>query len=125
MTAQRLRIDLTDDRSHDPGGLDAATIELRRELIDIPAVHQAEAADGEPVADAKSGYAEVVGSLVVTLSVSAHTLRQLRGFFHEWLRRNDGKHLRLESNGKTIDITGLSASEIEAELSRILDNEDN
>ena len=67
----------------------------------------------QPPQGAKGGVAVTIATLLVSLRYSAPALREMRGFFNDWLRRNDGKKITYKVNGKSIDFLGLPEKAIE------------
>jgi hypothetical protein len=118
MTSEILTIDVTDDRSTDKNRLDESALALRRELLDIPDVRSVEPSTGVPKEGAKSGSAQIAGSLLVTMSISGTSLTVLVRFLRDWLKRNDGKKVTVTRNGESVEITGLSEDSIKEVMSR-------
>jgi hypothetical protein len=81
-----------------PDDLDALTRGLLAELLDLP-VEARIATAGKPPKSAKSGDAVTVGALVVAALPGA--LASLLAFLQSWLRRGDGKSMKIKwTNGR-------------------------
>ncbi len=117
MTYDIVSINVMDARSDDKSRLDESVLALRRELLDIPDVASVQPSRGIPEERAKSGSAQIVGSLLVTMS-STTSLTVLLRFLREWLKRNEGKKVTLNRKGEVIEIAGLSEGSIKELLSR-------
>jgi len=117
MAYETVTIDVADTKSADKSRLDESVLALRRELLDIPGVGSVQPSPGVPEERAKSGTAQIVGSLLVTMS-STTSLTVLLKFLREWLKRNEGKKVTLNRNGEVFEIAGLSEGSIKELLSR-------
>jgi hypothetical protein len=117
MTYDIVSINVMDARSDDKSRLDESVLALRRELLDIPDVASVQPSRGILEERAKSGSAQIVGSLLVTIS-STTSLTVLLRFLREWLKRNEGKKVTLNRKGEVIEIAGLSEGSIKELLSR-------
>jgi hypothetical protein len=118
MASDEVTIEVTDDQSSDKARLDDSVLQLREQLLDIPHVGSVRSSLSVPEESAKSSSAYIVGSLVVTMSVSASSFTVLFKFLREWLKRNEGKKVTLTRKGEVIEIAGLSESSIKELLSR-------
>jgi hypothetical protein len=118
MESEALTIQVTDERSVDAGRLDESLLALRQELLEMRDVRSVNPSPAAPQQHAKSGSGQLVGSLLVTLSLSAPSLTILLKFLHEWLKRNEGKRVRLKHQGELIEIEGLSERSIKELLDR-------
>jgi Effector Associated Constant Component 1 len=118
MEAETVTISVSDDRSSDESRLDESVLALRRELSDVPGVRSVTPRATLPGERARSASAHIVGSLLVSMSISAPSVTFLIRFLHEWLRRNDGKRITVTRDGHTIDLAGLSDETIKEILSR-------
>lgn len=119
MAFETLTIDVTDDRSTDDNRLNESVLALRRELLDIPDVRSVKPSPSALEERAKSGSAQIVGSLLLTMSISTPSLTVLLKFLREWLKRNEGKRVTLKRKGEVIEIAGLSEGSIKELLSRL------
>ncbi|MGO9218397.1 MAG: hypothetical protein ACLP5E_11630 [Streptosporangiaceae bacterium] len=113
MSSSVIVIHITDITSQSADALNNTVLALRRELLDIQGVQLVEQKRETTAEGAKSGSAIILGTLVISFSSSVPVLREIRGFFHDWLRRNDGKRATIQISGKLIDISGLSEEAIE------------
>jgi len=123
MTRQNLTIRITDRQSQDPDRLDALVLAMRRELLDIHGVHAAQTPQAAPGERTKSGTVEIIGCLVIAISATRPILTELRLFFHDWLRRNDGTCVHFEHEGQNIDLMGLPTETIEKLLVKRQDDD--
>ena len=118
MASEDITIEVADAQSTDKGRLDDSVLKLGEELLDIPSVGSVRPSLSVPDERAKSGAAQIVGSLLVTISVSTPSLTVLFKFLREWLKRNEGKKVTLKRKGEVIEIAGLSEDSIKELLSR-------
>jgi hypothetical protein len=118
MASDEVTIEVTDDQSADKARLDNSVLQLREQLLDIPYIGSVRSPLGVPDESAKSSSAHIVGSLLVTISVSASSFTVLFKFLREWLKRNEGKRVTLKRKGEVIEIAGLSENSIKELLSR-------
>jgi hypothetical protein len=115
---------LTDERSADPEDLEASVLALREELLAISGIHDLMPRNAVTPPRSKSGGAGIIGSVLIAVPASMPVLRELRIVLHDWLHRNDGKHVRLEIAGVVIDAGGLSDDALEKIISRGIASDD-
>jgi hypothetical protein len=105
----RLRVDIELEPDADSAELDAATVELRRELLELD-LDQVERPRGEPPPPGtRAGDATVLGTLVITaapLAIGA-VLRTLES----WLVRRPSRSVKLEVDGDSIEISDASSED--------------
>lgn len=91
----------------DAEALDAATLQLRRELLQLDVV-EVRRPPGETVPDgARGAEATLLGALIV--SASAGALPAVVGAVAAWMRRGRGRTVSLRIGGDSIEVTGASA----------------
>jgi hypothetical protein len=87
-----------------------ATLQLRRELLDldVEAVEQPRA--GEPPPGTRAVELAALGALVVTVSQS-QLLTPLVAVVRSWLAGSQQRSIKLELDGDVLELTGLSSNE--------------
>jgi hypothetical protein len=87
-----------------------ATLELRRELLDLDVEAVETQRAGEPPSGTKGGDLAALGTLVVTL---AHTqlLTSVLAAIGSWLAASRHRSIRLELGGDVLELSGLSSDE--------------
>ncbi len=87
-----------------------ATMQLRRELLDldVEAVEQPRA--GEPPLGTRAVELAALGALVVTVSQS-QLLTPLVAVVRSWLAGSPQRSIKLELDGDVLELTGLSSNE--------------
>src|SRR5579863_6156500 len=97
----------------DASDLDAAALQLRRELIQLD-VADVRRPSAEPAPDgARGADATLLGALLV--SASAGALPAVVGAIAAWVRRSPARSVTLSIGGETVEVRGASA-DIEREL---------
>lgn len=102
MAFETLTIDVTDDRLTGDR-LDESVLQLRQELLDFPHVRSVKPSLSASEERTKSGSAQIVGSLLLTMSISTSSLTVLLKFLRDWLKRNEGKKVTLKRKGESIE----------------------
>jgi len=117
--ATQLLIEVEDEGA-DAGELDELATALRRELLelDVEAVEQARA--GEAPAGAKGMDAVAMGTLLVTMARTPGVVAGLSGLLHDWLSRREGRSVKLELEGETLEANRLSKDEHQALIAAFL-----
>jgi hypothetical protein len=115
---------LTDECSTDPEDLEASVLTLRQEVLAISGIHDLVPRNAVIVPLSKSGAAGIIGSILIAVPASMPVLRELRIVLHDWLHRNDGKHVRLEIAGVVVDAKGLSDDALQELISRGIAQDD-
>jgi hypothetical protein len=87
-----------------------ATLQLRRELLDldVDAVEPQQA--GEPPSGTRAVDLAALGGLIVTIAQSA-LLPEVLGAVRAWLSRSKSRSIKLELGGDVLELTGVSSSE--------------
>jgi hypothetical protein len=119
MDVDVIEIRIADDVSQNPERLNRAVLALRRELLGLECVSSADQAASPAPRGAKSGVIIDIATLLVGVRYSAPALKEISGFFGDWLRRNDGKRVIMKLKDKEFDITGMS----EKEISRLIETD--
>jgi hypothetical protein len=97
-------------RDDDAEEVAEATLQLRRELLDldVEAVEQPRA--GEPPAGTRGGELAALGTLAVTLSQS-QLLAPVVATIRTWLAGQQQRSIKLELDGDILELTGVSSKE--------------
>lgn len=103
---------IVEEAETDAGELDALTTKLRRDLLelDVDAVSRPRigAPDGARGVDAA-----LVGALMIKVAASANMLSAIVRAVRSWLSRHEGRRIKLEIQGDTIEVTGASSDQQE------------
>ena len=104
-----LGVDLTGPEA-DAEDVAEATIQLRRELLelDVEAVDIPSA--GEPPPGTSAAELVAIGALAVTIAKS-QLLPAVVAVIQSWLSRSRHRSIKLELNGDVLELTGLSSDE--------------
>jgi hypothetical protein len=104
-----LGIDLTEPDA-DAEDVAEATIQLRRELLelDVDAVEIPSA--GEPPPGTRAAELVALGALAVTIAKS-QLLPAVVAVIQSWLSRSRHRSIKLELDGDVLELTGLSSDE--------------
>lgn len=118
-------LDPTSDRPAGPAKLDLqvdlgagaeaeevaeATLQLRRELLDLDVETVEPGRAGEPPPGARGVDFVALGSLVVTIADSG-VLDPLLGALRSWLGRRPQRSIKLQLGGDVLELTGMSSEE--------------
>jgi len=106
------------DEVEDPERTEQTMLSVRRDLLELASIADVEFASNTPDKYAKAAISNEVGVLLVTMSASVGAVRSLAEYFRNWLKRNADKHVRLENDGRVLDLTGLSDSSMERTIQR-------
>ena len=94
----------------DAEGLAEATLQLRRELLEL----DVEAVEAPPAGEAPPGTRGVdlpaLGALVIT-AVRPQLLTAVVATVRSWLTRQQQRSIKLELDGDVLELTGVSSSE--------------
>lgn len=119
----QLRIEVGADPDSDAEELNEATLDLRRELLELDVGQVARPAGDSPPPGARAADAGVLGALLVTATPELVTA--VVNTVASWIQRrlNRGvKSVKVEIDGDSIEVTGVSKEEqrrlIEAFLAR-------
>jgi hypothetical protein len=118
-----LRLDVGVEPESDATELDEATVELRRELLELDVDEVERPATGPPPPGARAAEASVLGALIVTATpeVVVAVVRTVAGWISRRLARGV-KSVRVEIAGDSIEVTDPSDEDqrrlIEAFLAR-------
>lgn len=116
----QLRIDVGLERDADAAELDAATLLLRGELLQLDVEDVERPVEGASPPGARAAEAALVGTLVVT--VASELVRAVVQAVAGWLHRRPDRHVKLEIGDDSIEVSDPSAEDqrrlIEAFLSR-------
>jgi hypothetical protein len=108
-----MRIELGLQTDVDPADLDAATVQLRNELLELDVDGVERSAAGEPPSGARAAEVLALGSLVVALVRDPDTIVAVVRSLQLWLARDRNRSVKLELDGDTLEVTGVSSSEQE------------
>lgn len=113
MATREVTVLISDEYSSDSDLLQTSVLSLREELLEIDGIYDLTPRGINAPAHSKSGAAALVGALTLAVPASMPVLREFRMMLRDWLHRNDGKHARLEVDGRIVDVTGLSDDTLE------------
>ncbi len=118
--AVELRIDVRIEPDADAAELDEATLQLRRELLELDVQDIERPSAGPPPAGTRAVEEALLGTLVVT--ATRELVDTLVHVVAGWLRRSSNRSVKLEIDGDSIEVTDPSAEDqrrlIEAFLAR-------
>jgi hypothetical protein len=102
--------------------VDEATARLRQELLELDVDQVNRPVIGEAPEGARAAEVLALGGLVVTLARNAGTIGAVIGALQSWVTRDRTRSVKLELDGETLEVTGVSSREqerlIEAWISR-------
>ncbi len=102
----KLRIDIGDAPDAEAGELDEATVQLRRELLELDIDDVERPAAGPPPPGTRGAEAVVLGTLLVTLGREG--IRALGRVLTDWLSRNTRRTITLQLDEDVIELTNVS-----------------
>ena len=85
------------------------TDQLRRDLLDLDVEAVDPASVGRAPPGTKGLDALAIGGLVVRLARSTGVLTAVVGTIQSWLSRQRGRRVRIEMDGDSIEVTGISS----------------
>jgi hypothetical protein len=89
------------------------TARLRRQLLDLDVAGVDRPPTGDAPSGAKGADAIALGTLVVTLARSPGALRAVANAVHRWVTTQRDRTAKLELDGDTIELTGVSSRDQE------------
>jgi hypothetical protein len=101
----------------DSKDIDDATARLRRELLELEVERVERVPAGEPPSGARAFEVFALGSLAVTLVRNVDTLSAVVRAVRAWLARDQRRAVRLELDGDTLEVTGVSSEQQERLIS--------
>jgi len=87
-----------------------ATLQLRRELLDLDVDAVEPQRAGEPPPGTRAVDLGAVGGLIVTIAQSA-LLPDVLAAVRAWLSRSQSRSIKLELGGDVLELTGVSSAE--------------
>jgi hypothetical protein len=87
-----------------------ATLQLRRELLDLDVDAVRLPPGGEPPPGSRAVELAALGALVVTLA-NSQLLASVVAAVHAWLTRQPKRSIKLELDGDVLELTGLSSKD--------------
>jgi len=90
--------------------IEQATIQLRRELLDLDVEAVEVPRAGEPPAGSRAVDAAAIGALVVNLA-NSQLLSAVVAAIGSWLARSSRHSIKLQLGDDVLELTGLSSSE--------------
>jgi hypothetical protein len=106
----RLGIQVAVGRDADAQEVAEATLQLRRELLDLDADAVEPQAGGEPPPGTRAVELAALGALAVTISQS-ELLAPILAAVRWWLADAPQRSIKLELDGDTLELTGVSSKE--------------
>jgi hypothetical protein len=94
----------------DPEEVAEATLQLRRELLDLDVEAVEVPRGGEPPPGTRAVELAALGALVVTVGQSP-LLGPVLAAVRSWLAGSPQRSIKLELNGDTLELSGLSSNE--------------
>jgi hypothetical protein len=95
----------------DDRDLERLTGQLRRELLDLDVDAVTHVRGGEAPPGAKAVEVVALGGLIVQLLRSSTLLTAVVGTVQAWLSGHQGRSVKLELDGDSIEVSGVSSSE--------------
>jgi len=106
----RLGVQLAVGRDDDTEEVAEATLQLRRELLDLDVEAVEVPRAGEPPPGTRAVELAALGALVVTLAES-QLLTPVVAAVRSWLAGQPQRSIKLELDGDVLELTGLSSTE--------------
>lgn len=104
-----LRVELELDPQAEEAEIEARTLQLRNELLDLDVDDVQQPSVGRPPEGAKGGDVVLLGTLVVTAGREAvRTVVQAVG---SWLSRNRVRSIKVQIDGDTLELSAASKDE--------------
>ena len=85
-------------------------MQLRRELLDLDVDAVGTSGAGEPPPGSRAVDVAAIGTLVVTLADS-QVFAAVVAMVHSWLAGSSRRRIKLELDGDSLELTGVSSSE--------------
>jgi hypothetical protein len=101
----------------DAEDLDAATVRLRDDLLELDVDRVDRIADVEAPPGARSGEIAALGELLLLLARNAEVLTSVVASLQAWLGRDAGRSVKLVLDGDSLEVTGVSSREQERLIS--------
>ncbi len=105
-----LGIQVTVGPDGDPEEIAQVTSQLRRELLDLDVEAVETSGAGAPPPGSRAVDVAAIGTLVVTLADS-QVFAAVVAMVHSWLAGSSRRRIKLELNGDSLELTGVSSSE--------------
>ena len=103
-----IQLGVSDDAS--PDEIAQATLQLRRELLELDVEKVSVAGGGDPPAGSRGIELAALGALVVTFA-RVGVLASVVGAVQSWLTTSSQRSIKLELDGDSLELTGLPSSE--------------
>lgn len=97
----------------DAAELDEAAVRLRNELLELDVDRVTRSTAGAQPSGARAAEVLALGGLVVTLARNAGTIASVVRSLQSWLARDRSRSVKLELDGDTLEVTGVSSREQE------------
>jgi hypothetical protein len=97
----------------DPADVDAATGRLRNELLELDVDRVQRASAGEAPPGTRAAELVALGGLVVTLARNSDKIAAVVRTLQGWLARDSGRTVKLELDGDSIEVSGVSSADQE------------
>jgi hypothetical protein len=111
----RLELDFADDA--DAASIDGAARRLRRELLELEVERVELAPAGEPPPGSRAGETIALGSIIVALARNTAALASVVRAVQSWAARDRHRTVRIELDGDTLEVAGISSREQERLIS--------
>jgi len=97
--------------------LDTATARLRGDLLDLDVDRVERVASGEAPPGARAAEIAALGELLLHLARNAEAITSVVASLQAWLSRDAGRSVKLEMDGESLEVTGISSREQERLIS--------
>lgn len=97
----------------DAAELEDATTRLRQDLLELDVDRIDRPSVGAPPEGARAAELVALGGLIVTLARNAVTIASVIRSLQSWLARDRNRTIKLELDGDTLEVSGISSSEQE------------
>lgn len=106
-----LKVELGLPPISDAAELDEATVRLRNELLELNVERVDRPTVGQAPEGARAADVVALGALVVTLARNTGALSSVIRSLQAWAARDRNRSVKLELDGDTIEVTGISSTE--------------
>jgi hypothetical protein len=117
-----LMVEIDGGPETDEGELSQLTSQLRRRLLELD-VESVESPLTTAPPRTRSGNSALVGVLLVT--VTPALLRGAVAVVHDWLARSQARSVKMQLDGDTLELTGISAEDQQRMIASFLDRHAN
>jgi hypothetical protein len=103
-------VQLVDEPGAESADVAVATVQLRRELLQLDVDSVEQVTDGPPPPGSRAVDLAALGALVITMAKS-ELLPAVVATVQSWLARSRRRSIKLEIDGDVLELTGLGAAD--------------